>query len=112
VAKTQSVLTQVQLETLRRKLQGERRRVLSVVQQPLSGMPPDEPRELEETAQRARDLEDELEVDAPESALLGEIDRALGKMDAGTYGVSEKTGAPIPYERLAVVPWARYGADE
>jgi DnaK suppressor protein len=112
VAKTQSVLTQVQLETLRRKLQDERRRVLSVVQQPLSGMPPDEPRELEETAQRARDLEDELEVDAPESALLREIDRALGKMDAGTYGVSEKTGAPIPYERLAAVPWARYGAGE
>lgn len=113
MAKTQqSALTQAQLEALRRKLQDERRRVLSVVQQPLSSVPPDEPRELEETAQRANELEGELEVNAPETKLLGEIDRALGKMDAGTYGVSERTGAPIPYERLAALPWARYGGDE
>lgn len=112
MANTHSALTTSQLETLRRKLQDERRRILGVVQQPLSTMPPDEPRELEETAQRATEQEGELEVDAPERALLSEVDRALGKMDAGTYGVSEKTGAPIPYERLAAVPWARYGADE
>ncbi|GEJ58691.1 TraR/DksA family transcriptional regulator [Anaeromyxobacter diazotrophicus] len=113
MAKTQqSVLTQAQLEALRRKLQEERRRVLSVLQQPLSSAPTDEPRELEETAQRASELEGELEVDAPETALLAEIDRALGKMDAGKYGLSERTGAPIPYERLIALPWARHGADE
>jgi len=112
VAKTQAVLTTAELEMLRRKLQEERRRILSVLKQPLSSMPPDEPRELEETAQRASERDDALAVERPENALLADIDRALEKMDAGTYGVSEKTGAPISYERLAAVPWARYGVDE
>jgi DnaK suppressor protein len=30
-----------------------------------------------------------------ERALLGEIDRALAKLAAGTYGMSEATDAPI-----------------
>jgi DnaK suppressor protein len=38
--------------------------------------------------------------------------QALAKLGAGTYGISEKSGAPIPYERLTAVPWARHGADE
>ena len=112
MTKTRPTLTKAQLETLRRKLQEERRRILLVVQQPLSSMPTDEPRELEEMAQRATERDEQIEVGAPESALLADVDRALGKMDAGTYGLSEKTGAPIPYERLAALPWARFGADE
>jgi RNA polymerase-binding transcription factor len=44
--------------------------------------------------------------------LLAEIDRALAKIKAGTYGVSELSGLPIPVERLRVVPWARLTAEE
>ncbi|AKU98723.1 C4-type zinc finger protein, DksA/TraR family [Labilithrix luteola] len=47
-----------------------------------------------------------------ERGLLAEIDRALAKLDAGTYGVSELSGRPIPIERLRVLPWARLTADE
>jgi DnaK suppressor protein len=47
-----------------------------------------------------------------ERELLAQIDRALGRMDAGTYGVSELTGEPIEYARLMAVPWARYTASE
>jgi DnaK suppressor protein len=36
-----------------------------------------------------------------------EIDRALQRLDAGSYGVSEILGEPIPYERLLLIPWAR-----
>jgi DnaK suppressor protein len=43
---------------------------------------------------------------------LFEIDAALDRMRAGTYGVSERSGDPIGYDRLAAVPWARLGADE
>ena len=97
---------------LRRKLLDERRRILRVVQEPLSEAPSDEPVEEAEAAQRAAERDQELGVAGPERALLAEVDRALAKMDAGTYGVSEKTGEPIPYPRLAAVPWAREGVDE
>jgi DnaK suppressor protein len=110
VAKT--MLTKAQLESLRRKLQAERRRILAVVQQPLSEAPSDEPRELEEVAQRATERDEELNVGATERAVLADVDRALAKLDAGTYGLSEKTGAAIPFERLEAVPWARQGVDE
>jgi len=40
------------------------------------------------------------------------IDRALQKIEAGTYGVCEDTGQPIPYERLSLIPWARTGLKE
>jgi RNA polymerase-binding transcription factor DksA len=36
-----------------------------------------------------------------------EIDHALTKIKAGTYGVCEVSGQPIPKERLKAIPWAR-----
>jgi DnaK suppressor protein len=39
---------------------------------------------------------------------LGEIDAALDRMDAGTYGRCEACGAPIPSERLEVMPAVRH----
>ncbi len=36
-----------------------------------------------------------------------EIDHALQKIKAGTYGVCEQSGEPIPRERLEAIPWAR-----
>jgi DnaK suppressor protein len=44
--------------------------------------------------------------------LLAEVDGALAKIEAGTYGVSELSGLEIPIERLRAVPWARLTADE
>jgi DnaK suppressor protein len=34
------------------------------------------------------------------------VDRALKKMDLGTYGTCERCGNPIPTERLEALPWA------
>ncbi|GAA0464957.1 TraR/DksA C4-type zinc finger protein [Alkalibacillus silvisoli] len=39
---------------------------------------------------------------------LKEIDHALEKMEQGTYGICEKTGDLIPYERLEAMPTARF----
>ncbi|KXK10573.1 MAG: General stress protein 16O [Microgenomates bacterium OLB23] len=36
---------------------------------------------------------------------------ALTKMEKGTYGICEKTKTPIPYERLKLVPEARYSIE-
>ena len=37
---------------------------------------------------------------------LRDVDRALAKMDAGTYGTCERCGKPIAPERLEALPWA------
>jgi RNA polymerase-binding transcription factor DksA len=39
---------------------------------------------------------------------LGEIDRALVRLDEGTYGRCEACRDPIDDERLAALPFARY----
>lgn len=43
--------------------------------------------------------------------LLHEIDHALGKFAAGTYGVCEATGRPIGYPRLNLRPWTRFSLE-
>ncbi|HTO98296.1 MAG TPA: TraR/DksA family transcriptional regulator [Myxococcales bacterium] len=106
-------LNKSQLETLRKRLEDERKRVLRVLQgtRP-EETPADALSEVEETAQRATEWTQQRGVAERERALLAEVDRALAKFAAGTYGISEKTGAPIPYDRLSAVPWARQGTDE
>jgi DnaK suppressor protein len=37
------------------------------------------------------------------------VDRALKKIEHGVYGICEETEEPIGFERLSVIPWARYG---
>jgi DnaK suppressor protein len=39
---------------------------------------------------------------------LGEVEAALARMDAGSYGTCEETGEPIPVSRLRSEPTARY----
>lgn len=57
--------------------------------------------------------EDELELKvlraelALEDLELAEVAAALRRIDAGTYGICEATGAPIAAARLRAIPWAR-----
>ena len=44
---------------------------------------------------------------AREDVELAEIDAALGRIEAGTYGICELTGEPIVPARLRAVPWTR-----
>lgn len=37
-----------------------------------------------------------------------EIEEALRRIERGTYGVCEMTGAAIPKERLEAIPWTRF----
>ncbi len=105
-------LTRKQVDALRRRLEEERSRIARVLQAPAPAAGEEREPEVEEAAQRETERSQGLEIVARERALLAEVERALEKMRAGTYGVSEKTGAPIPYERLAAVPWARQDVDE
>lgn len=42
---------------------------------------------------------------------LYEIDAALKRIEDGTYGICELTGKPIPWERLAAIPWTRFSIE-
>jgi DnaK suppressor protein len=37
---------------------------------------------------------------------LLDVERAVAKMDTGTYGICERCGQPISLERLEALPWA------
>src|SRR5512134_1478811 len=41
-------------------------------------------------------------------SLLDDVERALGKIDAGTYGTCEECGQPISEARLEAMPATRY----
>ena len=51
-----------------------------------------------------RELDESLEDNAEQ--LVQDIDRALEKIDDGTYGKCERCGQEIPPERLDAVPYA------
>ncbi|MCZ2738500.1 TraR/DksA family transcriptional regulator [Bacillus safensis] len=53
----------------------------------------------------------EQTLDQVDDQLEGEIDAALKRMEDGTYGICEKTGKEIPYERLKAVPYTRFSID-
>ena len=60
-----------------------------------------------ETFEREKDLSilEQLEDE------LAELQAALERIDAGTYGIDEVTGDPIAPERLDAVPTARTNVD-
>jgi RNA polymerase-binding transcription factor DksA len=61
----------------------------------------------EETASEVEEYVDNLAVESNLEQQLKEILVALDKVEAGTYGLCEKTGAPIAIERLVAYPSAR-----
>ncbi len=52
-----------------------------------------------------------LDLAAVDRTLIREIDAALERIDAGTYGICEYTGKPISTERLDELPWTRYSIE-
>lgn len=54
----------------------------------------------------AVERERDLALSAHARAAVEEIDAALARLDAGTYGICVISGKPIPKERLKAIPWA------
>jgi RNA polymerase-binding transcription factor DksA len=46
-----------------------------------------------------------------EQEALYEVDAALKRIEDGTYGMCELTGRPIPWKRLATIPWTRFSVE-
>ena len=57
-----------------------------------------------------RELDQGLEEGAQQT--LEQIERALARIDDGTYGTCGRCGKPIPEERLRARPWATLCIDD
>ena len=71
-----------------------------------------EARENEDDAQRLTMLELDGNLAARDIRRLAQIERALKKLDDGTYGFSDASGDPIPIARLEASPEAIFTAAE
>ena len=56
--------------------------------------------------------ERDLALSAQARQTIADIDAALQRIEAGTYGYSEVSGRPIPRERLEAIPWATVLVEE
>ena len=72
----------------------------------------DEIRDEGDEAKAVTDMEPALAENELDQDTLARIERALERIEQGTYGVSEVTGRPIPRERLEAVPYATTLVDE
>lgn len=100
-----------QLAHFRRKLLDERRAIESRIasrQGDIMDTVRDEEGvgDLEDEGQRVYDREDDIVSNELDEQQLQQVKRALARIDAGTYGVSEVSGKPIPIARLEAVPSA------
>ncbi|ALC81297.1 MULTISPECIES: TraR/DksA C4-type zinc finger protein [Bacillus] len=53
----------------------------------------------------------DMTVNEIERDRLNEVNAALKRLENGTYGICERTGEEIPYERLEALPYARTTAE-
>ena len=116
-------MTKDELAHFERRLLDERARVTDVLQRGRADAADDEARDQAGdlsafpfhpadlgTDEMQRELDDA--VATGEAATLAEIDAALERLyrTPERFGLDERTGAPIPRERLELIPWARRAA--
>ncbi|MBM4462428.1 MAG: molecular chaperone DnaK [Chloroflexi bacterium] len=101
------------IKELQRRLLEERERLSKGLEQLKASAPPiGELKEgspygkKEEGASEAFELEKRLALERRLSGLLAEVERALQKVEQGTYGLCDACGRPIGMERLEVLPQA------
>jgi DnaK suppressor protein len=98
----------------KRRLTDLRRRILDVrrgqegEQASANAQTQGQAREYEDDAQRLSAIELDDNLAAADDERLSNIERALQKIEDGSYGLSEASGAPIPLERLEASPEALY----
>jgi DnaK suppressor protein len=64
-------------------------------------------RSLDDQAQAISERNDEFAMNEHATAELGDIEAALGRMDAGTYGQCTDCAVTIPPARLSAYPTAK-----
>ena len=118
MATQQSGLSDEFIAKQRERLQALKRELLGNEEGTIAG----ERRLQEERGSEAHEYEDDaqrMEQDIANQALrsvndrrIGDIQRALQKIDEGTYGLSDESGDPIPKARLDAMPDAIFTVEE
>src|SRR5207253_9235272 len=62
--------------------------------------------DFEDEAYLLYEREAEVDENSRDRQELAQVDRALERIQHGTYGLSEVSGKPIPIERLEALPYA------
>ncbi|MFM0224001.1 TraR/DksA family transcriptional regulator [Paraburkholderia dipogonis] len=93
------------LEALRRELLGGEEDTIAD-QRTAQEEHGDEAEEYEDEAQGMAQNEINQSLHDVNDQRVADIQRALRKIDEGTYGLSDESGQPIPKERLEVMPEA------
>ncbi len=91
------------------RLRDELRRTMDVAEADegsTSGQSNLQAHEYEDDAQKLETLEREGNLVARDVGRLAQVQRALKKIEEGSYGVSDVSGHPIPKERLEALPEA------
>lgn len=124
MAKNASPLDEAKLAELRARLEQERKRLRGLsadaAPQRIASLPEIDPgdalaAEPQDFGDQGYDLQmqnTELALGRNDQMLLEQVERALRRLDQGTYGTSEVTGKPIPLERLEALPWATTNVDD
>jgi RNA polymerase-binding protein DksA len=117
-------MTTIDTSEFRQRLEQERRQIVDAIEYLASENPGNMQDELGELGGFGTDnhlgdmasvtFDRELDEGLGEGAqqTLAQIDRALEKLDDGTYGVCERCGGPIGEERLRARPWATLCIDD
>src|SRR5438045_1723616 len=105
-------LSAEQLATLRERLEQLRGQLRTRLERDQAVAREAEP-EVEplDAAEQTREQDDAILRADRHRAQLREVEGALRRMDAGTYGISEISGDPISFPRLRAIPWAHYHTD-
>jgi DnaK suppressor protein len=100
-------------DILRSRLQSEQERLARELEQLRASVRPAEERregspfgKREEEATEAAELETRLELEKRLMEQLAEVEHALAKFEAGTYGLCDNCGKPIDPARLEALPQA------
>ena len=114
-------MTTLETERFRRILLDERERVRGAIEylhQENPGSIEDETGEesafdnhLGDTASVTYDREMDYTLEDNSEAVLAAIEKALGKIESGTYGICERCDKPIAPERLEALPYAELCID-
>ncbi len=99
------------LEALRREVLGGEENTLSD-EQAAQGERGDEAEEYEDEAQTMAQKEVSQALRDVNDHRIADIQRALQKIEQGTYGLSDESGLPIPKARLEATPEAIFTVEE
>ena len=102
--------TPIDIEAVRRRLRAKKDEIMAMYLKDLkTGQESnDSPTEdIVDRANNAYSRELNFSISDSERAFLLQIDEALGRLDAGTYGKCAHCGDPIARPRLDAIPWAR-----